>query len=456
MYCHMLYSDYCDTAYNTYVEELPATGYNSTGKLIWHPSISDISPSDSSCVFKELRSNFLIYLSDVPFSSSTASASIDSDGSIQFSVTVDMSETGDVSGVCLFFCDLYLNAPFSGSYRCLASPAFTYSCTGTSDTQTGSSDYSEAEASFDLSIGESITVSAPKSAYLSLISCSGRCYFPYFEVVPDTALPTDTYNINTRPTSITGNYGIIGDNGQITKVEGNTIVNETDNSVYNPVTNTTSSITDWQYDYSTRTYTVTLDNGTTETITYGDENVTIVEGDTVYNVYYLADDSGANPEVPGACTHDYTGSVTTAATCEAPGLMTYTCGKCGNTYTAKIPAAGHTWTVKQTVVTEYDEQGSVTQQGYTIYKCSVCGTEYKSTDGTGPPGDLLPVEDEAGKLEQFFHTLVSFFTGLPAMFEELSAFLQAGFSYVPEEILYLISFGVSMAVLLGILKAIRR
>lgn len=51
----------------------------------------------------------------------------------------------------------------------------------------------------------------------------------------------NTYNINSRPTSITGDYGIIGDNGQIIKVEDNsTIINETNNTYYNPVTGTTS------------------------------------------------------------------------------------------------------------------------------------------------------------------------------------------------------------------------
>ncbi|MDD7772387.1 MAG: S-layer homology domain-containing protein, partial [Firmicutes bacterium] len=39
------------------------------------------------------------------------------------------------------------------------------------------------------------------------------------------------------------------------------------------------------------------------------------------------------------CSHDWgTGSVTTAATYSAPGVMTYTCGKCGETKTEEIPA----------------------------------------------------------------------------------------------------------------------
>ncbi|MCC8167849.1 MAG: family 43 glycosylhydrolase [Clostridiales bacterium] len=43
------------------------------------------------------------------------------------------------------------------------------------------------------------------------------------------------------------------------------------------------------------------------------------------------------------CDHDYVGTVTTAATCEGEGLMTYVCSICGNTYTEVIAATGHSW-----------------------------------------------------------------------------------------------------------------
>ena len=43
-------------------------------------------------------------------------------------------------------------------------------------------------------------------------------------------------------------------------------------------------------------------------------------------------------------THSYTGEVTTAATCTADGVMTYTC-ECSDSYTEVIPATGHRNTV---------------------------------------------------------------------------------------------------------------
>lgn len=52
-------------------------------------------------------------------------------------------------------------------------------------------------------------------------------------------------------------------------------------------------------------------------------------------------------------THSYTAAVTTAATCTAAGVRTYTCA-CGESYTESIPAAGHR---------------------YVDGVCSVCGAE---------------------------------------------------------------------------------
>ena len=62
-----------------------------------------------------------------------------------------------------------------------------------------------------------------------------------------------------------------------TKVEDNsTIINETNNTFYNPATGQTVPIVNWSYDYSDRSYKVTLESGDTATITYGDENITIL------------------------------------------------------------------------------------------------------------------------------------------------------------------------------------
>ena len=192
-----------------------------------------------------------------------------------------------------------------------------------------------------------------------------------------------TYNINSRPTSITGNYGIIGDNGQITQVTDNSsIVNETTNQFFNPSTGQTSTMTDWSYNYEDRSYQVTLESGDTVTVTYGDENITIVQGGDTYNIYYMV----PGGDTPSQCPHTWIETSTTPATCTIPGQKLLTCSLCNQTKTEPLPAPGHAWTIKQNVTTQYDENGTLTQEGYTIHECSRCGEQYKSTDGGAPPG----------------------------------------------------------------------
>ena len=61
-----------------------------------------------------------------------------------------------------------------------------------------------------------------------------------------------------------------------------------------------------------------------------------------------------------ACTHSYTAEVTTAATCTDTGIRTYTCSKCGDSYTQVIPATGHSF---------FDN------------KCTVCGAADPNANG---------------------------------------------------------------------------
>ena len=79
--------------------------------------------------------------------------------------------------------------------------------------------------------------------------------------------------------------------------------------------------------------------------------------------------------------HNYESQVTTAATCTATGVRTYTCTICGNSYTEEIAALGHTnaAAVKENVVEatckaagSYDE----------VVYCSVCNEEISRTAKT--------------------------------------------------------------------------
>ncbi|MEE1037339.1 MAG: hypothetical protein U0L15_09495, partial [Oscillospiraceae bacterium] len=73
------------------------------------------------------------------------------------------------------------------------------------------------------------------------------------------------------------------------------------------------------------------------------------------------------------CEHSYASKVTTAATCTASGIKTYTCSYCGYQYTETIPAGGHSYSSKVTAAT-------CTGKGYTTYTCKTCGDTYKANE----------------------------------------------------------------------------
>ena len=80
---------------------------------------------------------------------------------------------------------------------------------------------------------------------------------------------------------------------------------------------------------------------------------------------------GQKPDNPPGDVHkhSYTYKVTKSASCKETGIKTYTCS-CGDSYTETIPKTEHSY--KNTVVAPTTEA-----QGYTLHKCSVCGSEYK-------------------------------------------------------------------------------
>lgn len=330
-------------------------------------------------------------------------------------------------------------------------------------------------------------------------------YFPTYEIIPDAALAptvTDTYTSDTRPTTIIGDYGIINEDGTVTVIKDSTIIDETNNVYYNPVTGDTSNITNWTYDYSDRSYNVTTDNSSTVTITYGDENVTIQEGDTIYNIYYVMDGAGTGDP---ACEHDWQAGTKTDPTCNQPGRQPYTCSKCGAEKSDTLPALGHDWQVKKTVATQYSDSGELLQEGYTIYECSRCGEQYKTGNNTGPPssgggssgGSGSDPPEEGGsvwdKLAQLLggtisgivelvgavtgkllealtalsktildgltvvvDTILGIFEEVPRLFSGFTAFLAAVFPFLPTEMVTLLTFGLAAIVFVGVVKSFRR
>lgn len=220
---------------------------------------------------------------------------------------------------------------------------------------------------------------------LSFTGHGGRATIvaPVFEIVPASqSLITNNYYISNRVDNLTGIYVDNSDN-YYTDV---TIVDETNNKYYDMTTNTYYDIKSWSYDYSSRTYFLTLDNDVALTVQFGDTNVTITNNNVsnTYN-YVVEDDTGSDPDTPTGCKHDWQETIDTAPTCLEGGHASYTCPLCGETYEQNLAAKGHDWTVKEHVNTVYNADGTVATQGHTLYQCSVCGEQWYTDTGAPPP-----------------------------------------------------------------------
>jgi len=408
--CGLSAGEVLEPAYDDYVQDLPATGYNSAGKLVWQSTFSDFKPST---IFLNNRT----YLSEVPCDWSNGRIFVLSSG-IGLCFEFFNPDTHNFS-----FPNSEITVPISGHYKQIVSIRASLSNKSEvyyDENYFSLSKYVEAGNYLGWRFNDTLHLLFPGMAY---------GYFPVFEIIPALSSAVDIYNTTTRPTSITGgNYGIVGDDNKITKVQDNsTIVNETNNTYYNPATGTTVPIVDWSYDYSDRSYKVTLESGDTATITYGDENISITEtttvsGDTVtnnYTIYYLVDSSG---EAPADCPHSWTETSTTPASCTVPGSRLLTCSLCSQTKTETVPALGHDWQVKQTVTTQYDDTGQLTQEGYTIFECSRCKEQYKAASGSGPPVNPSdPDVSGGGVFSGIFGLLVDFLSFFWKTFKDFTS-----------------------------------
>ena len=97
-------------------------------------------------------------------------------------------------------------------------------------------------------------------------------------------------------------------------------------------------------------------------------------------------DSPSGEGSDGGCAHNYVGRVTTAATCGADGVKTYTCSLCGGSYTEAIAATGaHTY--DNACDADCNVCGTARTASKHVYAadcdtaCDVCGAERSATSG---------------------------------------------------------------------------
>lgn len=81
-------------------------------------------------------------------------------------------------------------------------------------------------------------------------------------------------------------------------------------------------------------------------------------------------DTTPSTEAPTECTHDYTEAVTKEATCAEEGVKTFTCSKCGDSYTEAIEKSDHSYTEAIT------KEATCAEEGVKTYTCAGCGDSY--------------------------------------------------------------------------------
>ena len=209
------------------------------------------------------------------------------------------------------------------------------------------------------------------------------------------------------------------------------------------------------------------------------------------------------PETPGddtdpdTCSHDWVENTETyiPPTCTLAGVKSYTCSKCEKVKSETIPLLDHDWKVKATMPNQYDDEGNQISVGFTIFECLRCQEQYKSIDGTAPPAlnpgtsTVIPGGDDGEENEGFLGWLFrkigellgavgkgiidflqgvlgGIFDGLISLVESVSENLAklvnlfgsfgdalgVLWTWLPAEIMLVLVAGVSIFVLIALLK----
>lgn len=169
---------------------------------------------------------------------------------------------------------------------------------------------------------------------------------------------------------------------------------DTDTMIYtDPSTGMEYEIDNLEYDYSTNTYTLDISDLLNDlTVKFGVDGISIDDGEQIKNYYYVT-----NPLTP-------VNPVTDVGT--GTGLVNL--------------------------------DGTI---NLTVNQVSSNTNAYITTNEDIPQG-----------LRGLRETLATMFVELPEMTGEFTDFMQTGFSYIPDEVITLVVFGVSIAVFVGIFK----
>ena len=439
-YCHKefvasgLTADSLSDAYTDYVSTLPAQGYDSAGTLLWQPrwvedsSLYEIYATYGGTTVIGDSKGGGTYQSKVTRTDSEDKEHVvfrnRYDGT---SFNISISDPVSTCSFCIYTRYNRYRVPITGTYTSIGSDCVTGSYL---DAKTGKS--AAVQIKWKTSSPRALTaggqfanlyaqLSNTSSAIFSASTPSGSFKYstPIFSVVPyEPENYSPTYTINTRVNNFNGDYY---DSVTNNYYNNTTIINETTNNYYDMTTNTTYVMQKWSYDYQSRTYFITLEDGTTVTVQFGDDCMTITNNNVTNSYQYVIKNTPSTPDTPTTCKHEWTETIDTAPTCLESGHASYTCSPCGETYEQILAAKGHDWKVIEHVNMVYNSDGTVATQGHTLYQCSVCGEQWY-TDTGAPPLDVSGSSSILAWL-QSFQTWLDEKLDLTPVLERLDAIL---------------------------------
>lgn len=410
------YSD-LEFAYDNYVSDLPFCSINDDSSFNWTPTTNDLvdDSSLSASRVNHITTDIPFYKSDLPvevYSGTELSYRIYANH--EYLISYKYFGASGYSGGVNF--GIYPNviAPVDGIYSVIDSGSFdiTYYLYG-DDTSHFQSVAAQGNLSSNNASGAVIECpyfthlfSRPSGfKYQTFI---GYYTFPTFRVrllhFDDMELD---YSVDYRPTTISGEYSVVGDNNTVT-VDNTTLFDETTNTFYNPVTGDTSTVENWSYDYSTRTYTMTDENDNSSSLTYGDDNIVLTDSSgNTFNIYY------------GNISQNGSGSGDNGGSSSDSGLF----GRIGELLGSIV--------------------GGIIDLLEAFFS--------KILDHLENLAELI-----GDKLSAIVEMILGWFDEVPRLFSGFLGFLSAIFPFIPEEVMMLLTFGIAAVVFICIIKVLWR
>ncbi|WP_195464915.1 hypothetical protein [Faecalispora jeddahensis] len=227
----------------------------------------------------------------------------------------------------------------------------------------------------------------------------------FVNIIPDEYYFDDVFasveDYGSRPSGYDGTLAVPG--ATTTYIDNSNVVNGDVTTLYDYSTNTTYNITNWTYDYGDRTYNLTLEDGSTAVVVYGDDGITVDKGAiTTEYKYWLADDSGGG------------------GSSSSPG------GDSGGSWSGIADLLGKLL------------------KGLFDFLGAILGAIFSALTS------LLSVI--TGSLKGIVDGILAIFEQFPPLFLGFAQFLAAVFPYLPSEILSLLFFGIAAVVFVGLLR----